>query len=135
MSSLLSSLQTPESPSLPNLSFNGTDDEDVTEFVRDVKRIAMSRGRQRDQEWMFDYAESCLGGAAIRWFAQLDVESLASWDALRRALLDRFGLLADQCVPQPPPAAALIRADVPGVETAQSSNVTSDIPLQSPSEM
>ncbi|KAG9006727.1 hypothetical protein FRB94_013851 [Tulasnella sp. JGI-2019a] len=92
---------TPDSASGPSVSrierlnFNGTDKEDVTDFVREVKRIAMDQGRQRDQEWMVDYAESCLGGTAIRWFSQLDEiskrEAMISWDALRQRLLDRFG--------------------------------------------
>ncbi|KAG9007633.1 hypothetical protein FRB94_014151 [Tulasnella sp. JGI-2019a] len=89
------------------LSFDGADNEDVTHFVRQVKRIALAQGRQRDQAWMFDYAESCFGGIAIRWFDQRQTEGepLASWDALRHALLNRFESPSSKCVPQPVPAA------------------------------
>ncbi|KAG8856587.1 hypothetical protein FRB96_006347 [Tulasnella sp. 330] len=81
-------------PRIERISFNGTASEDVTDFVREVKRIALDQGRQRDQEWMVDYAESCLGGAAIRWFSHLDEiskqQASVSWDALRQQLLDQF---------------------------------------------
>lgn len=32
----------------------------------------MAQARQRDDEWMVDYTESCLGGTAIRWYSGLD---------------------------------------------------------------
>ncbi|KAG8863158.1 hypothetical protein FRB96_009340 [Tulasnella sp. 330] len=73
------------------ISFNGADSEDVTEFVREVNRIALDQGRWRDQEWMANYAEACLGGSAIRWFSGLEEDFITSWRELRRALLDRFG--------------------------------------------
>ncbi|KAG8988886.1 hypothetical protein FRB93_003911 [Tulasnella sp. JGI-2019a] len=94
---------------IERIRFNGTDSEDVTDFVQAVKRVAMDQGRQRDQEWMFDYAESCLGGPAIRWFTQRQAESeaLASWDALRYALLNRFEPPSDKYLPHAAPPANL----------------------------
>ncbi|KAG9033651.1 hypothetical protein FRB95_014539 [Tulasnella sp. JGI-2019a] len=58
---------------------------------------------------MFDYAESCLGGPAIRWFTQRQAESeaLASWDALRYALLNRFEPPSDKYLPHAAPPANL----------------------------
>ncbi|KAG9006706.1 hypothetical protein FRB93_008438 [Tulasnella sp. JGI-2019a] len=95
--------------SLECLSFNGTNSEDVTEFLRQIKRIAMAQGRQRNQDWMFDCAESCLGGSALRWFDQRqgEGEALASWDALRSALLSRFELPSDKDLPHAASPAAL----------------------------
>ncbi|KAG8988885.1 hypothetical protein FRB94_005592 [Tulasnella sp. JGI-2019a] len=97
---------------IERIRFNGTDSEDVTDFVQAVKRIAMDQGRQRDQEWMFDYAESCLGGQAVRWFdeRQSQGEALASWGDLRHALLDRFKPFSDKFIPQAAPPANFQRS-------------------------
>ncbi|KAG9017363.1 hypothetical protein FRB93_007477 [Tulasnella sp. JGI-2019a] len=115
-------------PSLELLTFNGTDNEDVTLFVRDVKRVAMAQGRQRDQEWMVDYVESCLGGQAMRWFSQLDVDSddqaPLSWRALRQGLLNRFG------APPPPPPSIISKF---GTTTVGSSSPIKSEVSQSPS--
>lgn len=91
--------------SLQFVAFNGTDGEDVTLFIRDVKRIALTHGRLRDQEWVIDYVEACLGGHAMRWFNELDKGVLGSWDALRAAFLHRFKPLPNHYLP----AAAPIR--------------------------
>ncbi|KAG9006707.1 hypothetical protein FRB93_008439 [Tulasnella sp. JGI-2019a] len=90
-------------PTFQCLSFNGDDSEDVTEFVREVNRIALAQGRQRDEEWIFDFAEACLGGVAIIWLDQFQGENgpITSWKALRHALLDRFGPFSASYVPQP----------------------------------
>lgn len=93
----------PDSSSdLPSLNFAGTDSEDVTIFIRDVKRCAIAEGKQRDDEWIIDFVESCLSGVAMRWFTQLDEEWKASWKSLTRAIVDRF----DAPVAPPPASAA-----------------------------
>lgn len=73
---------------LEQLVFGGTHSEDVTDFLRAVKRVAVIQGRQRDDEWMIDYVESCLKGQAMRWFDALP--TVESWSQIRRALLVRF---------------------------------------------
>jgi hypothetical protein len=84
------------------LSFQGTVGEDVSLFLRDVKRVARKEGRQRDEEWLVDYVEECLSGPALQWFIHLDDEVARNWKALRMALLNRF---AAPGPPIPPPAA------------------------------
>ncbi|KAG8990852.1 hypothetical protein FRB94_013037, partial [Tulasnella sp. JGI-2019a] len=71
-------------------SFGGTPNEDVTLFLREVKRVAIVEGRQRDEKWMVDYAESCLIGPALRWYHELEDSNLQSWKTLRGAFLSRF---------------------------------------------
>ncbi|KAG8868921.1 hypothetical protein FRB97_001813, partial [Tulasnella sp. 331] len=72
------------------LNFAGCDAEDVTVFLRDVKRIAHTHGRQDDDKWLVDYVELCLAGEALRWFSELDDDVMGSWKVLRRAFLHRF---------------------------------------------
>ncbi|KAG9023632.1 GTP-binding protein [Tulasnella sp. JGI-2019a] len=76
--------------SLDTVTFGGNPNEDVTLFLQRVKRIAIVEGRQRDKEWMVDYAESCLIGPALRWYHELEDSNLRSWKALRGAFLLRF---------------------------------------------
>ncbi|KAG8998249.1 hypothetical protein FRB94_006989, partial [Tulasnella sp. JGI-2019a] len=73
------------------LTFNGNDTSDVTLFLQNVKRVAFTQGRQRDDEWVVDYIEASLTGEAFRWFHRLDEETKGSWKALCGAFLLRFG--------------------------------------------
>ncbi|KAG9017360.1 hypothetical protein FRB93_007474 [Tulasnella sp. JGI-2019a] len=112
MSSARQSAPIPNPLPLELTSFSGGDGEDVTIFVRDVKRIAIAQGHQRDQEWIVDYVESCLDGQAMRWFSKQDPDGpiMSSWHTLRQGLLDRFTEPPSRFIPQPAPAAALPRA-------------------------
>ncbi|KAG8992826.1 GTP-binding protein Rab-3D [Tulasnella sp. JGI-2019a] len=84
------------------LTFDGSDTSDVTTFLQNVKRVAFSQGRQRDNDWLVDYAEASLTGDALRWFHELDEDTVDSWKALRGAFLHRF----KKPVSVPAPAAA-----------------------------
>ncbi|KAG8888662.1 GTP-binding protein Rab-3D [Tulasnella sp. 332] len=88
------------------ISFNGRDGEEVTEFLRSVKRVALAEGRQRDDQWLMDYTESCLAGPALQWHLYLEDKTLSSWRGLQRAFLNRFApMKAAPMVPEPAPAA------------------------------
>ncbi|KAG8876043.1 GTP-binding protein [Tulasnella sp. 331] len=78
------------SKQLELLSFNGADGEDPTEFIRNVKRIALVEGQQRSDQWIIDYTESCLAGPALEWFLDLEDNVKGSWAMLQRAALKRF---------------------------------------------
>ncbi|KAG8986522.1 hypothetical protein FRB94_002752 [Tulasnella sp. JGI-2019a] len=67
--------------------FSGGDAEDVTNFILRVQQIGFSQGRSRDDDWHADYAATCLAGAAMRWYCQLDC---LPWIHLRRALTLQF---------------------------------------------
>ncbi|KAG8992839.1 hypothetical protein FRB94_006986 [Tulasnella sp. JGI-2019a] len=88
------------------LTFDGSETSDVTAFLQNVKRVAFSQGRQRDNEWLVDYAEVSLTGRALRWFHGLDEETVGSWKSLRGAFLHRFGSTANALVPAAAPLAA-----------------------------
>lgn len=94
----------PGLPAIEVLTFSGGPTEDVTVFLQNVKRIAFAQGRQKDDVWLVEYVETCLVGAALRWFSELeDAEGVQSWRALRKACLERFGPPVNT---QAPPAAA-----------------------------
>jgi len=90
---------------LESLEFAGTPSEDVTHFLGAIKRVAVVQRRQREDEWMIDYVESCLRGQALRWFDSLPPATIESWNLVRRAFLMRFD--SDKSLAQAPaPAAA-----------------------------
>ncbi|KAG8990364.1 hypothetical protein FRB90_001797 [Tulasnella sp. 427] len=47
-------------------------------------------GKQRDYQWMADYASTCFQGKALRWFSKLDDETQGDWKLLERAMLRDF---------------------------------------------
>ncbi|KAG9032261.1 hypothetical protein FRB95_001657 [Tulasnella sp. JGI-2019a] len=116
-----------DTTSLEFLAFNGNNHEDVTLFIRDVKRIAMTHNRQRDADWLMDYVETCLGGNAMRWFVKLDKDAMKSWDTLRDALLQRFGSPPPQYIPAATPIKSEMAMRVKGVESAP---MMSAVPVQ-----
>ncbi|KAG9007879.1 hypothetical protein FRB94_013935 [Tulasnella sp. JGI-2019a] len=59
-------------------------------FIRSIQDIVFSQGRLRDDDWQADYASTCLEGAAMRWYCDLEDEPRCSWIHLRRGLLPRF---------------------------------------------
>lgn len=102
--SIASDGDTNHSP-LENLSFRGTSDEDVTVFLRDIKRVARSQGHQGDEKWMVDYLEESLSGPALLWFTKLDRNVAVDWQALRVAILAQYATniaAPDHQVPEPP---------------------------------
>ncbi|KAG8848028.1 hypothetical protein FRB96_001320 [Tulasnella sp. 330] len=72
------------------LIFYGKEDEDVTSFLQKVKRVAFGQGRQRDQEWLVDYLETCLSGKALIWYLGLDEKSKSSFTTLSIAMIGHF---------------------------------------------
>ncbi|KAG8881286.1 hypothetical protein FRB97_009699 [Tulasnella sp. 331] len=118
MSSRRNSGSGPAPSRVERISFNGAEGEDVTEFIREVNRIAIDHGKRRDQEWMVDYAEACLGGGAMRWHDGLEEDVQASWKGLRRALLNRFSPPDNKHVPPAAPA-----ANIPSAATNASSRI------------
>ncbi|KAG9021837.1 hypothetical protein FS837_006943, partial [Tulasnella sp. UAMH 9824] len=95
--------------------FCGGSGEEAEDFVRAVHRKAIDEGKPRDNGWIVTYAESCLAGEALRWYAQLDLDTQENWKKLQKALLNQYprgdaGGPARNLVPTPPAAASLAPA-------------------------
>lgn len=95
------------SSSPEQISFDGRHGEDVTDFLRDVKRIALAEGQLHNDQWLIDYAETCLAGPALKWFLDLDDDVLASWRGLQKALIERFDSAQATLIAQQPAPDAL----------------------------
>ncbi|KAG8875392.1 hypothetical protein FRB97_005155 [Tulasnella sp. 331] len=84
------------------LTFEGKDDEDVTLFLRDFKRLALSCDRHQDEDWMADQMEASLAGLALRWYLTLETVERRIFTSLRIAMLERFQPSANVPAPLAP---------------------------------
>ncbi|KAG8848025.1 hypothetical protein FRB96_001317 [Tulasnella sp. 330] len=103
-----------------HITFEGRKNESVTLFLQNVKRIAFAEGRQRDQEWLADYVETCLAEKALEWYIALDQKIRYDFDALRVAMVERFRVVTPANLP-PAPAAAAPPFTAPTLSTPSSS--------------
>lgn len=71
-------------------TFCGGSGEEAEQFIRAVRDKAIDEGKQKDNEWIATYAESCLAGEALRWYTYLDSDTRANWKKLQQALLLRY---------------------------------------------
>lgn len=62
-----------------------------SDFLQRIRRMALSRGRSRDFEWMADVAASHLSGDASKWFETLEDEVQQDWNLLRKAFARKYG--------------------------------------------
>ncbi|KAG8854804.1 hypothetical protein FRB96_007333 [Tulasnella sp. 330] len=102
------------SPSSIQPTFSGAPNEDVASFIQNIQQIAFARGRQRDYDWLADYAATCLTGTAMRWYSELEEsQERDSWVLLRRALSQRF---PPPLTPQLPPTPTTLAAQILSLE-------------------
>lgn len=80
--------------------------ESCEDFIGSVLQIGLERGKQRDYEWMADYAASRMSGPAARWLYSLPDEVSGDWRRLRSALLQRFPSALDVVESELAPALA-----------------------------
>lgn len=73
-----------------DLIFNGNSSTEAERFLFWVRRKARSEGKARDQEWILDLVDGCLGGSALRWYLTLDPTVRNSWDSLQLAILNKW---------------------------------------------
>jgi len=72
------------------LVFRGVDGQECEDFILAVQERAFSEGKQRDGQWVADFASARFTGDALRWFATLDDDAQDNWKQLRKALLLRY---------------------------------------------
>lgn len=70
--------------------FRGANAQECEDFIRSVRKAALSSGKEGDNTWIAHYAASCFAGAALRWLEGLDEEFQYDWKKLRKAMLQRW---------------------------------------------
>lgn len=70
------------------ITFYGIDGDEAENFIRTIRKRAHMEGKQRDDEWIADFAAMCFSGNALRWYETLDDDVQRDWSKLRRAILD-----------------------------------------------
>ncbi|KAG9020522.1 hypothetical protein FS837_008133, partial [Tulasnella sp. UAMH 9824] len=78
------------SESVSWLSFDGNEGLSSHELVQQVQRAAFQQGKQRDDEWVADFAATSFSGEALEWYVSLDEETQTSWRKLRAGLIQRW---------------------------------------------
>lgn len=84
--------------------FHGIDGVEAEEWVCAVRQKALSLRRQRDNDWIADFASTCFVGDALRWYEDLDESVQKDWRKLRLALLAQWPAPSqrDQAAPPNP---------------------------------
>lgn len=72
--------------------FEGTDGTACEQFVIAIQQEAFMVSKQSDDLWVARFAGTLLSGRALRWHVLLPMEQKRSWKALRKALLDDYGM-------------------------------------------
>ncbi|KAG9046810.1 hypothetical protein FS837_003629 [Tulasnella sp. UAMH 9824] len=107
--------------------FYGGSGEEAENFVRVVRDKAINEGKRKDNEWIVAYAESCLAGEALRWYAYLDSDTRNNWEKLQQALLMQYprgGTAGPPLNVVPAPAAATPPAPAAAVPPAPAPKAT-----------
>lgn len=123
---------------LEEISFDGNESENVSLFLQSVKRVAFAQGRQRDNEWLADYVETCLIDEALEWYDALDEKTQGDFKSLRTAMLQRFGRTSRIAnIPSAPPVATQAplgrHGTSPSAPTPSPSNSFTTFPIPSDS--
>lgn len=83
---------------IPSLSSSGAEDfvfygkngTECEKFISHVRRNALALGKQRDSQWMADYAASRMESKALRWLSKVPPEGKDTWASLEGQLLKRW---------------------------------------------
>ncbi|KAG8941868.1 hypothetical protein FRC04_004045 [Tulasnella sp. 424] len=84
--------------------FHGIDGVEAEEWVCAIRQKALSLQKQRDNDWIADFASTCFVGDALRWYEDLDEDVQRDWRKLRLALLTQWPAPSqrDQAAPPNP---------------------------------
>ncbi|KAG9022830.1 hypothetical protein FS837_006126, partial [Tulasnella sp. UAMH 9824] len=66
------------------------DATECEEFITAIVKHTFAQGKQRDDQWVADFAATCMAYDATRWWSALDEEVQGSWRLLRRAMISRY---------------------------------------------
>lgn len=55
-----------------------------------MKQAAFAKGKQRDPQWMADFASVYFDGEALTWLIEMDMEVAGDWTLLQKALASKY---------------------------------------------
>ncbi|KAG9039869.1 hypothetical protein FS837_000895 [Tulasnella sp. UAMH 9824] len=73
-----------------SIVFTGVEGLSCHQLIRAIREHALEAGKQRDDQWMADYASIRFDGEALKWFESLEDDTQSDWKLLRRAILARY---------------------------------------------
>jgi len=79
------------------------DGAELESYMLHVKRLALSEGKQRDEEWLLDVVTTNLAEGAMRWFETLEKDQQRDWTLFKKALFEKYPAPAGR---DDPPAAS-----------------------------
>ncbi|KIO28256.1 hypothetical protein M407DRAFT_22470 [Tulasnella calospora MUT 4182] len=77
-------------PDSDQLQFRGKDATECKSFIAALLKLAFARGKQRDDQWMAEFAATCMADDALVWWGELDEEVQGSWKLLRQAMRSEY---------------------------------------------
>lgn len=79
-------------PGDARIVFQGIDQTELFEFIYAIRNKAMQQGKQRDDEWLADYAATCCFGEALHWHLGLPEDVQCSWKLLLKSLIEKYSV-------------------------------------------
>ncbi|KAG8980543.1 hypothetical protein FRB90_007652, partial [Tulasnella sp. 427] len=70
--------------------FTGGEGLSCHQFIRAIRERALEAEKQRDNQWIADYASIRFDGEALKWFESLEDDVQSDWQLLRRAIISRY---------------------------------------------
>ncbi|KIO23822.1 hypothetical protein M407DRAFT_26751 [Tulasnella calospora MUT 4182] len=108
-----------EKPITEDFVFTGIDGLNCHQFIKAVRENALKEGKQRDYEWMADFASIRFEEEALRWFESLEDGTQSDWRVLRRAILSRYAEPAYEGAVQNQSLPDVVKFEGRGVEECQ----------------
>ncbi|KAG9032124.1 hypothetical protein FS837_002796 [Tulasnella sp. UAMH 9824] len=75
------------------LRFRGQDATECKRFIAALLKLAFTQGKQRDDQWMAEFAASCIEDDALVWWSDLDEEVQGSWNLLKQVMRSEYRLM------------------------------------------
>ncbi|KAG8903900.1 hypothetical protein FRB99_002600 [Tulasnella sp. 403] len=72
------------------VTFQGRNSSEAQDFIRKVYEHAAARNKLADNQWIADYASSCLQGEALTWYETLNPSVRRDWGQFQVVLVQHY---------------------------------------------
>ncbi|KAG9019851.1 hypothetical protein FRB90_003441 [Tulasnella sp. 427] len=123
-----------------HITFEGIDGAECERFVQQIRRKARASSRSKDTDWIVELVSTCMSGAALRWYIQLDSEIADDWAKLQKAMMTKWpasdssaapgrssSIPTPAAAPEPSPAASAESDIIPAMSSLRALYVSSTI--------